>query len=54
MSGLNGKYKVHSLFVVSRLSTEIAFSIQGLLIVMRKLIRKARPGTVKHDLTSIV
>ena len=48
------KIQVHSFFIVSRLSTEIQLSIQGLLIVIRNPIRNACFGIVKHDWTSIV
>ena len=48
MYGFDSKYKVHSLFIVSRLSTKIQLSIKGLLIAMEKPIRNACLGTVKH------
>ena len=47
------QYKVHSLFILSRLSTEIELSIQGLLIVIGKLMRNACIGRVKHDWKSV-
>ena len=53
VSGFDGKSKVHSLFIVYRLSTEIQASIQGLLIAMLKPIINACLGTVKHDCASI-
>ena len=42
------------LFIVSRPSTQIQLSISGLLIAMRKPIRNAYLGIVKHDWTSFV
>ena len=48
------KYKLYSLFVVSRLSTKIQLSIQGLLIVIEMQIRKTISSKVKHIWTSIV
>ena len=52
--GFSDKYKVHSLFIVSRPSTKIQLIIQGLIIIMEKPIRNTCFGTVKHDWTSIV
>ena len=54
MPGLDGKCKVHSLFVVFKGSIEIQLDIQNLLIVMGKPIRDVRLGTAKHDWTLIV
>ena len=53
MLGLDGKCKVHSLFVVFEVSIEIQLDIQNLLIVMGKPIRDVRLGTAKHDWTLI-
>ena len=44
---------LHSLFIVSRPSSQIQLSISGLLIVMRNPIRNAYLGVVKHDWPSI-
>ena len=41
-------------FIVPRLSNQIHLSVSGLLIVMRKPVRKAYLGIMKHDWTSIV
>ena len=49
VSGFDGKCKVHSFFVVSRLSIEIHLSIQGLPIVMGNSVRNACLGTAKND-----
>ena len=54
ISYFDGKCKVHSLFIVSRPSTLIQLSIQGLLIATGKPIRNVCLGTVKHDCASIV
>ena len=54
LSGFDGKYKVHGLFIVTRFSTEIRISIQGLLTDIRKPITKTCLAIVKHDWTSIV
>ena len=48
-----GKYKLHSLFIVSRLSTYIQ-PISGFSVVMGKPIKKRHLATVKHDWTSII
>ena len=53
LSGFIDKYKVHSLFIVSRLSTEIQLVIQGLLIVMGKATRSTCLHKVKYDWTFI-
>ena len=45
---------VRLLFIVSTASAEIQLDIQSLLIAMRKSIRNARLGTVKHDWASII
>ena len=42
------------LFIVSKLSAPIQMNISGLFIVMRKAIRNAYLGILKHDWTSIV
>ena len=49
VSVFSDKYNVHKLFIVSRLSTNIQLSIQGLLIIMGRPIRNTCLGTVKHD-----
>ena len=54
VSGFNDKYKAHSLFIVSRPSVNIEFSIQGLLIVMGNPIGNAYFDTVKHNWISTV
>ena len=54
MSRFDDKYKKHSLFITSRLSTWIQLSVPGLQIVIGKSIRNACFGTVKHDWTSMI
>ena len=48
------KYKVHSSFIVFRLSTLIQLSISGLLIVIGKTIRNTCLSAVKREWTSTV
>ena len=45
------KYKVHSFFILCRLSAGVYLIIQGLLIVMRKPTRNAWLGSVEHEWT---
>ena len=48
-SGFYDNCKLYSLFIISRLSTEIQLSIQCLLLVTGNSIKKACLGTVMHD-----